>query len=495
MFGLPDQAEHELQLFLSHHWASYGTELYEPRWHGGFSMAFHPPAFHLVVGWLGRLLSVERSYALIVACLPVLMTTAVALLVWWWKRSLHAAAVAAWLVAAQPLLYVFVFPLGQTPFVFASMMAIFAVGLLHHGLEDDRVGALVASAAALVLTVAAHPVAGVVAAPFVLASLLHVFRGAPRAMVAWFVVVMTAGFVALVSLAPFIQTLREASSSRVQDKWVVFVDHQATLAFAVLGLLLIYGTVREPTRWGRSLLGGCCLALAAVGRVPFVPPDKWLFVTALVLVWLLLDLPVMVVAMLVTSSVIAVGAQGKLAGERRFKKPLAEAVDYLAADTQRFRYITIGIGDERLQLGRRTNAVTVDGGVASLVGKVLGTPLPAPSVDRLDVGKSEHLDWLNQYLAQDRHVRWLLTADPRLRKVAEAQGFAVRNAWGSGVVLWQRTAAVPLPLVTDHQAGVWFVWLPALSWLVLLSLSAIGIVRRVSTLRIPVQWLSEVDEP
>lgn len=509
MFGLANQAEHELQLFLVEHYLRRGFDLWNPAWHGGFSMAFHPPGFFVLIASLARFIGVERAYAMVVAMLPVGLTVASATLVWARSRQDDQALLAvrntAWFVAVQPLVYAFVFPLGQTPFACACVFALLAAASMEHNAwrATHRLRGAVFTATALGLTALMHPAALALVLPLALGVLYRYRRAAPEVLIAWLAPIVISIFIVLFSLMPFFASLRGHASDPTWAKLSV-QDNWRSAAVWALMLATVVATAAMQRRL--SLAGGLALGFLLLGlsvvfpplSVPFVPADKWLFLAALSVA---LSLPSTlshlhraVAGWFLLMSLFTVGAQGQLGLEHRYKRALNEVIDLMngdavAAETNgggaRYRYISLGLLDDRLQLGRKVPQETVDGAIAHYVGVALDAKMPVRSMDALNLSDNAHRLWLTDYLQRDRHVRFAVVADPRARKLLEEAGFFVRNAWGSGVVLWQRRNAEPLPVSTVHDIQPLFVLAPIILWLVLLGLALLWLRTHFSSWVVP----------
>ncbi|MBL9037903.1 MAG: hypothetical protein JNG84_05240, partial [Archangium sp.] len=388
--GLPTQASHELHLSLAHHALESATTLSSIRWNGGQSMAGHPPLFHQVVALLARVpgVGLERAYAALMALLPVLLTFALSLLV---ERtsSRSAGHVAAWLCAAHPLLFQYVFPYGQGPFTLGVALAL-AAGACWATSNSWR--GVVAGGALAVASVSSH--AAAVVALAVAGVLALCVQPSWKRRVAIIISALVAAGVAVWLLAPFIEAMRAA----VATPGSKLLAPRSAVGAIVIGLSMWSAVValsigRVPGR----VVGVATLACAGLsfvsGRVG-VAPDKWVWLAAMCIpmCWAFASEAVERVAWLRASVTAVVALSGATSAwllgrdDTRYgtrNRALREARAALEEPgAANFRYLTLGVGTERFEMARYVWARSADTGVPWVAAAPLrGTPFL--SVDEL----------------------------------------------------------------------------------------------------------------
>ncbi len=480
--GLPMQPAHELHLSLAQHALSAFTSVWSTQWDLGHSFAGHPPLLHQMIALLARVpfVGLERSYAVIIALTPVVLTAAMGLFV---ERleSPRAGDVAAWLTAANPLGYLFLFPFGQAPFLVGTAFALVAGACWLSDTQGPR--ALVAGAlfaAAAVCTHAAAVVALAVVAVMALTS-----RGATSR---WRFGVLASGAAAVViaalALKPFIE-LMWAAPAMPGSK----LDGGNLVSTAVVWGMIAWSAVVSLGLGGRTgrLIGFVLIALAVLSVthvMPGVAADKWLWLAAAFSAtgWALVSTTsvpptlnaraglVAVLGLLLTSSMVLGGSNNDGYGHRN--NALREArIALEQPGSESFRYLTLHVGAARFELARRVRAPSLDTGLPWVAASSLkGTGFV--NLDELPLGDARGQAALDQVLAQADvlHLRWVITADSRATRLLQSRGFDLRSAWKGDLTLWERPSVTPLePPVAPPNSTSW-------PWAVMpLSSTALGL--------------------
>lgn len=468
--GLPGQPEHEAHLFLASHYFSSYFDLWDGRWYGGFSVGGHPPLVHQLVGLLGRLpgLGIERAYAAMTVVAALSLVAGCAAFIEQLSEP-PAPFAAALLVAAYPYLYLFLFPFGQLAFIAAMALGLLAAAALLQGLRS-RGGRMYAAASLLaVAALAAHPL-GILPLALGWGLALRCALKAPagrsdgrRLLLAG----AAAAAGALLGLWPFWTLLQDPNARSLP------MGKQGWGALA-LGAALIVATsglaAWRDRRFGATALGLALLALGLFDGVPTVAWDKWIWLAGLAgilgLAASLRGTPYAAVlamagaACLVVPISMILGEHGRASTLPR-RRALAEVSAFLERPgNERWRYVTLGIGNERLELSRRTRVGSLDGGMPWLAGEALrGTPFH--SFDQLPMEQREAIEVLERVLARaDAHgLRWVISGDDRATPILEKHGYRIRSAFRGSVVLWENEAVAPARVLSARPRK-----LAALGW-------------------------------
>jgi hypothetical protein len=146
----------------------------------------------------------------------------------------------------------------------------------------------------------------------------------------------------------------------------------------------------------------------------------------------------------------------------------AEIIGFLSRDGQaRFRYATVGFGKEQLELGRRVQVGTIDGGMPWL------TTLPelgeAPSIDELSVSEPAAEAALRKILARadELSLAYVISADPSAAAVITEAGYRSAAAFAGNVVLFVKD--VPPIVERRPEPPAWARGLSVKGWSVLWS--------------------------
>lgn len=454
--GLPMQPAHELHLSLAQHALSSFTSVWSTQWDLGHSFAGHPPLLHQLVALLARLpfVGLERAYAVIIALTPVVLTAAMGVFV---ERldSPRTGDVAAWLTAANPLGYLFLFPFGQAPFLVGTALALMAGACWLSKADGPR--ALVAGALFAVAAVCSHA-AAVVALGVVAVMALTSRDATPRWKLGVLGSGVAAGGMAALVLEPFIE-LMWANPASPGSK----LDSESLVSTAVVWGMIAWSAVVSLVLGGRTgrFVGFVLLTLALLSLthvMPGVAADKWLWLatafsaTGWALVSTTSASPTLsarvglaaVLALLLTSSMVLGGSNNDGYGHRN--NALREARAALEQPgSESFRYLTLHVGAARFELARRVRAPSLDTGLPWVAASSLkGTGFV--NLDELPLGDPRGQAALDQVLAQADalHLRWVIAADSRATRLLQSRGFDLRSAWKGDLTLWERASATAL---------------------------------------------------
>ena len=471
--GLPLQPAHELHLGLAHHALGSLTNLWSAQWDLGHSFAGHPPLLHQLISLLARvpMLGLERAYAVSMALVPVLLTFAMG---WFVERleSRKAGDIAAWLTAANPLCFLFLFPFGQAPFLAGTALALMAGASWHSaawGARAQLAGAFFAVAAVSTHAAAVVPLAVVGGLALCSKTLSARWRVGVVASA------LGAAVLAAVALAPF---LREMLANPITPSSKLFGTSSLTRAM-VWGCIAWSAVVSLGLGgWQGRWLGAGLIALAAMSltHAPIgVAGDKWLWLAAAFspVGWALASergaremTPrqlsssglLCVLTLLVISSYVLGGSSNDGYGHRN--TALREARLVLEQPgSESYRYLTLDVGAARFELARRVRAPSLDTGLPWVAASALeGTGFV--NIDELPLAQPAGVAALTRVLARadELHLRWVLCGDSKATPVLKAQGFELRSAWKGDLTLWERATVSALGPPTpppDSRSWVW----------------------------------------
>lgn len=493
-FGLPSQPEHELQLFMSSHYRDAPLSLWDSRWYGGFQVTWHPPLLYTVVALLGRIVGLERGYAAVVVATGV----GVMLALWAFARELRerttsGTPLAALALAVSPVLNTFLFPLGQTPFLFSCALALGGGSALLRFFRTREDWTFVAGVGALAAAPLAHPL-GVTIVTAALA--LALARARREGLWLWLLAAAVVVSIDAVALQPFIAALRGLDGDKLALGKLSLAAGVglawAGAAFAVVCVGVALSGNRTRLVQGTAAASAVLLLCAGLQVPTQIPDDKLLALAVLAAAACLavaevgprarsVSLISSALAFLVTAHVL--GSHGAAsASVRNHKGALREVQQVLSRSTARgLRYMTVGLGNERFELSRSVQASLLDGGLPWNTRTVSGARLPYPSLDALPLQDDAAAKVFTDYLdaADALRLRWVVSAEPSADALLKAHGFRLAAAWSGGVVLWERdaTAVAGAPDARNAaRAGGWaLVW--ALSGVICLLLVLIALAR------------------
>lgn len=431
---LPRSPAHEAQLFFADHALRDWWGRFDTRWYGGVDVTLVPSVLARLAALLARVpgLGLERAWAGLLAITGAAFGLGVARL-----ASAHATSRPAGFlligVAATPLVWVALIPAGEPAVVLSLALALNAVAWTREGSAPlDLASSLVLAAGA----VAAHPV-GLVA----LAGCAPLFLRAGLRQVLALALGVSLGAVAA-------QDALWADST-LQPRLVlpVWVAH-AVLAVGAVALVSLLAR--------RAFAASALAALSLlVGLLADVAPAQVTSLAALtvaaalaLLAVALEDLPPGGSGLAVAGLVFALGA-GALgwyrAQDTRGKRQALKELEWALANVEggeRFRFVTLGVGPEWIELSRRVRPDSLDG---ALEGGL-------PSWDRVDLSQPSAVEPLLARLTDaSASVRWVVTGRPDAAPLLTPLGFSAVSAWRGNVTLWERASTAPLDLTRSPR--------------------------------------------
>jgi hypothetical protein len=147
----------------------------------------------------------------------------------------------------------------------------------------------------------------------------------------------------------------------------------------------------------------------------------------------------------------------------------SEIIRFLSRDGQaRFRYLTLGFGKEQLELGRRVNVPSIDGGMPWLkTSPEIGA---FPSIDELPLEDPAGRAALAALLARadELHLAYVISANPAASPIVSAAGYRSLAAFAGDVVLFAKDDVTPITIAPTPPSPPWALGLPlrgfALLW-------------------------------
>ncbi len=473
--GLPLQPAHELHLELAHHAMRSLTSVWSTRWDLGHSFAGHPPLMHQLVSLLARVpgLGLERAYAVFVAATPVVLTWAMGRFAEKLQTP-RAGDLAAWLTAANPLAYLFLFPYGQGPFLSGTAFALIAGSAW---LEARSVKPAIAAACFAVAAVSSHAAA---LAPLAAVGPLALTSPGLTARMRGLIIVsaIASGALTALALMPFIEMMLAAPITPASK----LLANGSLATGAVWAVIAVSTGVSAGGLGGRQgrWLGAVLIFFAAMSLAPLptgVAADKWLWLAAAfsAVAWALAatererQVPqalfmgakaAVIAALMLTSSFVLGGSSNDGYGHRN--TALREARLVLEQHgSELFRYFTLHIGAARFELARRVLSPSIDTGLPWVSATALkGTDFV--TIDELPLSVPAGLAALRRVLekAEALHIRWVLCGDSRATEALKLAGFDLRSAWKGDLTLWERSQVTPLEppvMPSDSRSLLWAV--------------------------------------
>ena len=466
--------------FSQDHYARAWFRLWEPRWYGGTEVVGHPPLVHQLVAlgsWLPGA-NIERAYALLLLLTALLFVLGMGALGEALEGTVEAGR-AALLGAAYPVLYLFLFPYGQLPFVFAISGMLLGTSFILNGLRRERTWRVVSGVLLCGAGAAAHPW-GILSFAAVPAAVL-VNNPEWRRPTGWGVPLALATCILLLCLVvahPFWIWLqrdgyREVMSSKI-DFGINFKPGIAWMGIGSVGAgVAIYAGKSTASRvlgWGTFL---CMAVFVLLSMQSGIAADKslWLggvcsiLAISLAQFW---DRSEGKTIFALTLLLFGLGAAASLGGHdvrttRKFRTTMAEVAGLLSQrEHQAWRYLTLGVGNERLELGRRAAAGDLGGGFPWGPGHEFLRGTSYESLDALPLAERRAQEVLAGILSDaDRYsLRWVIAAGTEATPLLEAAGFEMRHAWRTGLLLWEKpdvpaVASSEETMPTTLRARLW----------------------------------------
>jgi hypothetical protein len=460
--GLPLQVANELHLIWGLHYQYDFFGLVTPRFDQGQSVTVLAPLTHTLLGLIARIpyLGLERGWAVLCSLVPPLLVLGLAELIEELTDDAEAGSLAAFFVAASPLVFVFTYPFGQMPFMAAAALALFAGGKWTAALRTSSLGPHLSGALFACAALCAHPaaVALLVAVCAVALALRHPsasVSGKAGAVVSLLAAVAGASYI----LSPLgeLETVWLGAASESlgsMGSTANAVGMGAVVALVVI--VLVVGDVRGRTL---ALAAAALAGLGVTHRLTGLAHEKWL-VSALLLAlsawavtvnrqagvararaWL-----ITVVALGVPTA-WALGRSWDSDDGRHFRALGEVAAALNDEQLAGRRYITLGLRGARFELARRVALASLDTGFSWVQASALrGSPFR--SIDALPALDSEARQQLVAVLARakEEHLGAVVSTESRWAPALEAAGFRLRSAWSLGLTLWVRGDVEPAPV-------------------------------------------------
>lgn len=438
---LPRSPAHEAQLFFADHALRDWWGLVDARWYGGVDVTLVPGVAGRLAALLAKMpgLGLERAWALLLAFTGAAFGLGVARLVAA-LRPRDEVRPESWLVVAAasgPLVWLALIPGGALPAVLALAFALNAAAFAR---TAEAPLALAACAMLAGGAVATHPVGAVA---LVLTSSVWLAGSSGTLRVPWprlapaSSVVVGALLGGVAAWDALTATVALRAELTVPD-WVAFVVGAVAASVALLAATrrrpvpallatfaffaaLVAPTVPTQVSTLPLLAAALALSLVSLAAVDAAPPWLGLGVSALVFL-------------------VTAGALGffRNVDTRARRGALLEVQWVLAnvADGERYRFVTLGVGPEWIELSRRVRPGSVDGALEG----------DAPSWDRVSLNDDASRAEVGALLQNhDAAVRWVVTGVAGAEGLLTPLGFTPVGAWRGNVTLWERASTPPLP--------------------------------------------------
>lgn len=486
---------------------------WEPRWYTGFATTAYPPGSHMAIATLMYVMPLRAAFVVVQLVALLLLTIGVFRFARIWVPARAAGYAAVALVLSSSISET-VHLFGQLPTIFS--LGIFLNGLpyVYRWITSGGITNLLAATVFAAATTAAHHVTtifgGVV---FILPLGLHALRaavelretkGIAKALVA---PVLRGLILAVLMLVVIVLTIfpywhwsindpitqvpiphgsRESFIERMDLGFIFFLLPWGTAILIVPYVVMKTATTRL---WPLGLSVLLCLVLGTGGTTPIprmilggafdiLTLDRFTFwATILILPFtgLLLNSLLHGRAGEGLRAAFGAGAQRALIGayflatvlvavfaailptiqptQPRFIDP-DPIVQFLAEDEHdRWRYLTLGFGDQFAYLAAQTTAQSVDGNYHS--ARRL-PDLTRFSVERLENSKYlgvPGLGSLRQFLvnADQYHLKYLFSNDDFYDPLLHFTGWTRLSRLPNGVTVWEKPDVTPLPSITPRR--------------------------------------------
>ncbi|HLH74639.1 MAG TPA: hypothetical protein VKX96_15230 [Chloroflexota bacterium] len=483
-------------VFFANHYERTWWSLWEPRWFGGFDVASYPPLTHQLTALLGWLIGIGNA----VNVLTALAIVAFPIMIYRLGRHAFGRAVAsraAMLAVVTPSVLLAGYAFGQLPTLVAFDVGLWAGEafgqFLRHGRRIDLLRLWLAAG----VVVTAHHATFLFFFPPFLATLAGaaLLEVGPKMLIVWRSVVAGIGLavVVVVAILPF--WVWHATEYVVQ----VPIDHQSRhnllddiiaqdLFFwgehgILIGGLFVGGPLlrRHLRRFGPWFALAVFLVIMGLGGT--TPLPRLLFGSQWA--WLTYDrfsLWASVPLILLFAAAAGIGSRsltwrGKMQGMAWWLTLGILALDSLVdafvpalvqteprpidprpivafleeGDHARWRYLTLGFGDQSGTLNAMTDAETLDGSyyTARRLPILTGSGIAQIDFSLLWDPKATVLREMLRSSASYR-LRWVFTRDPLYVEILRESGWHERQELRNGVGVWE--TSVPIPPVQPVMA-------------------------------------------
>ncbi|HTK95246.1 MAG TPA: hypothetical protein VL382_06370 [Terriglobales bacterium] len=518
--GLPGATyDGNTHMFFAAHYARDWFQPWNEQWYGGFSQTTYPPLAHQWIALLSFAAGIPAAYLLVqlVALLLIPIGVLRYARLWVEERAARYAAVGSIFLGSLALL---VYQAGQLPMTVAAALLLNALPFVHQWVREGKKSDLWKGLALLSATAAAHHVTMLFGIPLFAAPVLWQAIGGDRrrALRALTVVLVAAAGMALVVL-PFLLSPQVATSqapiphaSRANyllgartgvNFWIIPMGalllalpfalwrgaRRAALRPLLCGwsLTLLLG-LGGTTMVAPVLLGDLPRALTGVDLFQVLTFERFTFWATLMMLpivgSLVLDLgerfrwPALAGAGL--AALLTCGVAVGWAARRVMVNPafdVQDVVSFLAQpEHARYRYLTLGFGNEFPLVARQVSANAIDGDYNS--ARLL-PELTASGAGSLDKAKyfAGGLPALRQVLARanDYGLKYVFVHDRYYEPLLSFSGWHRVDSYdGGSVTVWEKDGvppAKPLHLASvPRWQGIAWGTLPLFSSLLALGL-------------------------
>ena len=497
-------------VFFASHYQRTWWSLWEPRWFDGFNVASYPPLTHQLAALLGWLIGIGNAVNVLTAAATIVLPVPVYRLS---RRyfGIHAARRAALLAVVVPSVLLAAYAFGQLPTLFALDVGLFAADALSCFIRNGDISRFTLLVVLGGMAVAGHhatfifflpPLLGTVA----LAELLRARR--PRQVaIRTGIAAVGLAIVAAVVILPFWVWHANEYVTQVpidhQSRHSIFQDIVAQDLFfwaehgvLVVALILVLPMVlRKPRLTLPWYLLAVLLFLLGLGGTTPLPRllfgEQWAWLTYdRFSIWA--DIPLIILLGAMAARWFHSGRREFLIGRIAWwitvgflasyaildsvmpalvqtePKPidLVPIVQYLQQNgNDRWRYLTLGMGDQEGILNSLTDVGTVDG--------YFYTARRMPLLTQSGVGQLDFaLLWdsgaatVRQLLANPDpySLRWVFTSNPTYEKfLVDSSRWKLDTVLSNGIQVWESRDAVPTvdaPPVGNNVLGVWWGLVP-----------------------------------
>ncbi len=485
-----------VHIFLGDHYGRDWFSTWETRWYTGFTTVSYPPGTHQMIALLSKIIGLEAAFVTVQLVGIALLVVGVCRMARLWV-SPKAANFAGLLVVLSSSVAEAIHVFGQLPTIIALALLLNATPYVDRWLRSGDPRALLLAIVTLAATTACHHVTTLFGSVFFIGPLVarvvvDAWSGEPRRshLVASLIRVATFGALALSVLVTVVLPYWLWSSSDPISQVPIPHGSRANFLeelniglvfFAIPWGLLVVVFVRSlgPGLRGRAWplsLSILLLALLGTGGTTPIPRlllggafdiltlDRFTFWATIAILPLVgatvVDLLArsqqhrsvrLGVGMLAAGLIAAFILTVNLSEFRPLQPDTIDAApiaDFLEKDQHdRWRYLTLGMGDQMAWISAQTTATTVDGNYHS--ARRLPELVSRP-VERLEGAKFRGmpgLGSLQQFVTTPEryNLKFVFSNDTFYDPLLFANGWHRVDTLINGVVVWERADVTPLP--------------------------------------------------
>lgn len=476
-------------LFFASHYLNDWWSTWDPRWYGGFDLVSYPPLAHYLLAVMVRALGPVGGAKLF----SLLLVVGFPIAVWRFARifvETQAAVIAAGVALLMPAFGLLLIADGQLPGLLSLEILLAAAGEANDYLLSGKRPRLAAFALGVAAAAAAHHATPVLFGPFVglaVAATQRLFVSVWRRVAA---LAAVGGLAVLIVIWPFwrwwltrpVQTPIDHLSrhSIVNDPSALVFN--LVLPYSVWLLLLpvalVFAVRRKTVGLAVAMVAVFVLSLGGTTPLPswlygsswawltFERYTLWCGVLLLPLAgWAVLQLirrcaPGVAVLLLTVLTAVSAGSTAVAAWHDVIRpvepQPVdpQPVVDFLAASGRdRWRYLTLGLGDQLAEVGAMSSARSIDGDYNTARRDPV---LLSSGIDKLDSIRywDPSVAALKTYLLDPArtHLRWVLANESYYDDVLSSAGWRRVQILSNGIVVWS-PLVVPPPLGKEDSVG------------------------------------------